>query len=81
MFLLLLFCRLGVVVNVFGSSLINDRQLMDDFWAIVEHALNTILFTLGGLVWGGIISNPPGEDTDLYFTGMDWGYLVTIYVS
>ncbi|KAI2501690.1 sodium/hydrogen exchanger family-like protein [Fragilaria crotonensis] len=50
---------------------------MDDFLALVEHMLNTVLFTLGGLVWGEVISNvTPGEQ----FTGKDWGYLFVLYI-
>lgn len=40
----------GVVVKFFGRASINDAKLLDDFWGLVEHILNTILFTLGGAV-------------------------------
>jgi NhaP-type Na+/H+ or K+/H+ antiporter len=65
----------GVFIN--HSSFINDPKLMEDFWALVEVLLNTVLFTLGGLVWGEIIANSePGEQ----FTGTDWGYLFVLYI-
>jgi hypothetical protein len=65
----------GVLIN--HSAFINDRKLMEDFWALVEHLLNTVLFTLGGLVWGEIIANGNPEKQ---FSGTDWGYLFVLYV-
>ena len=70
---------LGVMINAFGSSMINDNELLEDFWSIVEHMLNTIVFTLGGLVWGGIIANGKDESPELNFTATDWGYLFILY--
>lgn len=40
------------MVKFFGSSMLNDKKLLDDFWALVEHLLNTVLFALGGAVSG-----------------------------
>jgi hypothetical protein len=65
----------GVLIN--HSSFINDPKLMEDFWALVEFLLNTVLFTLGGLVWGEIIAN---GDPEKQFTGRDWGYLFVLYI-
>jgi len=70
----------GLTVNVMGHSSINNQKLVDDFWAIVEHLLNTVLFTLGGLVWGGVIANDDTLDPDRVFTGTDWGYLFALYL-
>jgi NhaP-type Na+/H+ or K+/H+ antiporter len=68
---------LGLIVSAGGRPLINDTGLMQDFWMLVEHLLNTLLFLLGGLVWGTIIANQ-GDRTGT-FTGKDWGYLVLLY--
>jgi NhaP-type Na+/H+ or K+/H+ antiporter len=68
---------LGLMVSAGGRPLINDARLMEDFWTLVEHMLNTLLFVLGGLVWGTIIANT-GDRTG--FTGKDWGYLVVLYI-
>lgn len=43
---------LGVATRAFGYGMINDLKLTTDFWSLVEHLLNTVLFTLGGLTWG-----------------------------
>lgn len=40
------FC--GLTTKAFGESLINDSHLTEDFWHIMEHLLNTTLFTLAG---------------------------------
>lgn len=66
----------GVVINL-GSSSINDKKLQEDFWSLVEHFLNTVLFTLGGMVWGEIIAN---TDSEKQFTSKDWGYLFVLYI-
>jgi hypothetical protein len=65
-------------VSAGGRPLIHDAGLMRDFWTLVEHLLNTLLFLLGGLVWGTIIANQ-GDRTGT-FTGKDWGYLVLLYI-
>ncbi|KAL7512439.1 hypothetical protein ACHAXN_009383 [Cyclotella atomus] len=64
------FC--GLTTKAFGEALINDSHLTEDFWHIMEHLLNTTLFTLGGAVWGGIIDFGSSED---------WMYLLILYVS
>lgn len=69
---------LGLVVSAGGRPLVNDEGLLEDFWMLVEHLLNTLLFSLGGLVWGTIIANT-GDRTGT-FTGRDWGYLVLLYI-
>jgi hypothetical protein len=66
----------GVLINI-GSSSINDKKLQEDFWSLVEHFLNTVLFTVGGLVWGEIIAN---TNPDKQFTRKDWGYLFVLYI-
>jgi len=45
---------MGLVINEFARPTINDVKFMRGVWSIVEHILNTILFTLGGLVWGSV---------------------------
>lgn len=50
---------------------------MHDFGSLVEHFLNTILFTLGGIIWGEVVAN--GEVSGIW-TGRDWGYLFILYL-
>lgn len=70
---------LGVMSTAFGKALINDHKLYEDFWSLVEWLLNTVLFSLGGLVWGSVISNSNEEIPGLEFTARDWGYLFLLY--
>ena len=72
-----LFC--GVTVKAFGETLLNDTHLTHHFWEITEHLLNTLLFALGGCVWGDIISSSRHTEEGA-FEGKDWGYLVLLYV-
>ena len=67
----------GLVVKFFGRSSINDVKLMDDFFSITEHILNTILFTLGGLVWGKVVLMNHNDGT---FETRDWGFLILLYI-
>lgn len=71
------FC--GITTKAFASSIINDHLLMDKFWVLVEHLLNTVLFALGGVVWGTVIST---RDTSRskHYDGTDWGYLIVVYI-
>lgn len=67
----------GLSIKFFGRAAINNIHLMDDFFSITEHILNTILFSLGGLVWGRtIVENHEKE----YWTASHWGYLILLYV-
>lgn len=68
----------GITARAFGGGMINDQHLMESFWYLVEHILNSILFALGGLVWGSIISN--SSERQAKFSGQDWGYLILLYV-
>eukprot|EP00536_Pseudo-nitzschia_multiseries_P009374 jgi/Psemu1/258075/estExt_Genewise1Plus.C_2600019 len=67
----------GLCVKFFGRSSINDIHLMDDFISILEHILNTILFSLGGLVWGRIITR---DYQNGYWGPKEWGYLILLYL-
>lgn len=37
----------GVTVKYLGRAMVNDEKLLTDFWSLLEHLLNTVLFTLG----------------------------------
>jgi NhaP-type Na+/H+ or K+/H+ antiporter len=56
----------AVTVKAFGETLYNNSELSHHFWSISEYLLNTLLFTLAGLVWGSFlfarVSNGAGDD-------------------
>uniref|UniRef100_A0A7S2EVJ6 Cation/H+ exchanger transmembrane domain-containing protein n=1 Tax=Trieres chinensis TaxID=1514140 RepID=A0A7S2EVJ6_TRICV len=60
----------GITSRAFGENMINNPQMMESFWHLVEHLLNTLLFTLGGVVWGHILAETSGKD---------WVYLFLLY--
>jgi len=64
----------GLTTKAFGDTLLNDVHLTHDFWHITEHLLNSVLFTLGGAVWGGVLSS-----SEQRFGGMDWVYLLILF--
>ena len=67
----------GLLVKFFGSGIINDAKLLDDFFEILEHMLNTTLFALGGFVWGTVVFE--GIDRGI-LKWLDLGGLVLLYV-
>ena len=67
----------GLVVRFFVSGIINDAKLLDDFWTMVEHLLNTIIFALGGVVWGSVVAD--GIERQI-LRPSDLGRLVLLYV-
>lgn len=69
----------GVLVKFLGRAVINDAKLLDDFWTLVEHLLNTVLFSLGGIIFGAVVASGT-KSRNGYFTGRDWGYLFLLYV-
>ena len=70
------FC--GLTTKAVANSLIIDQEMMNKFWSLTEHILNTILFAIAGLVWGVIIS--PNTTRVYPFGGEDWGYLILTYI-
>jgi len=67
----------GVFVKLLGRAMVNDLKLLEDFLTLVEHILNTVLFTLGGAVWGAVIAT--GERDGIWHA-REWGYLILLYV-
>ena len=66
-----LFC--GVTTKAFGETFYNDSHLSVHFWKITESLLNTLLFTLGGCVWGDIMSTEAYTGDALFvFSAKDW---------
>lgn len=70
------FC--GLTTKAVANSLIIDHDMMDKFWALIEHLLNTVLFTTAGLVWGTLLGMDPYDNKQ--FTGNDWWFLILTYV-
>ncbi|KAL7545570.1 hypothetical protein ACHAWF_008919, partial [Thalassiosira exigua] len=71
----------GLTVKVLGGSMIHDDELTRHFLEVTGQLLNTLLFILGGTLWGNIISN--NDALDRYhgiFGGMDWAYLAILFV-
>ncbi|KAL7572005.1 hypothetical protein ACA910_001660 [Epithemia clementina (nom. ined.)] len=66
----------GIVVRALGRGLINDNKMMDSYLGLMEYLLNTLLFTLGGVVWGKVIASGDGSHIDL----TDAGYLIAVYL-
>ena len=44
----------GLTIKVVGESLINDRILTLHFFEVTGQLLNTLLFVLGGTLWGNV---------------------------
>jgi NhaP-type Na+/H+ or K+/H+ antiporter len=67
----------GLLVRFLGRGFINDIHLLDSFFALLENMLNTVLFSLGGLVFGYVIV----ENKRLGVWEQNyWGYLILLYV-
>jgi len=67
----------GVMTKALGGSrLLADPELMDTYLKLLEHLLNTLLFTLGGTVFGEIIAN---SNERAHFTATEWLSLLILY--
>ncbi|KAL7554240.1 hypothetical protein ACHAWF_017833 [Thalassiosira exigua] len=69
----------GIATRAFGSGMIADWQVMDGFWSLLEHLLNTVIFALGGIVFGDVLVLNDAEGGKVW-RGRDWGYLLLLYV-
>lgn len=71
----------GLTVKVLGESDINDINLVLHFFEVTAQLLNTLLFVLGGTVWGNSISVSDAlGDYHQTFSGIDWGYLAILFI-
>jgi NhaP-type Na+/H+ or K+/H+ antiporter len=68
----------GITVAALGKSLVHRPELLEAVWSAVEEMLNTVLFVLGGAVWGSVIFDR-GERS-AYFVPQDWGWLILLYL-
>lgn len=69
----------GIVTKALGGSrLLASPDLMDTYLKLLEHLLNTLLFSLGGTVFGEIIAN---SDMRANFTYTEWTSLLILYLS
>jgi len=73
-----LFCAL--VIKGLGEKYYNDAHLSLHFWEITEVLLNTLLFALGGCVWGDIIGKSSLKDNSFSWTSSDWKYLFILFI-
>jgi len=68
----------GLVVNRFGKGMVNDEELMHSYMVLAEYLLNTLLFALGGLLWGAISFENKKDDHPM-IKGDDYGWLLVFY--
>lgn len=66
----------GITSRALGRGLIRDHKLMDSYLKLMEYLLNTLLFTLGGVVWGKVIA----ERNAVSIEWVDWMYLIVLYI-
>mmetsp|Transcript_51975 Transcript_51975/g.155981 ORF Transcript_51975/g.155981 Transcript_51975/m.155981 type:complete len:801 (-) Transcript_51975:183-2585(-) len=69
----------GLTTKAFGGGMISDWQVMNSFWGLLEHLLNTVIFALGGIVFGEIIVRMQDDGTR-FWAGQDWAYLIVLYI-
>jgi hypothetical protein len=63
----------GITAKALGRGLMTDNQLMDSYLSLMAHLLNSLLFALGGVVWGKVLANK-------LIGWEDWCYLLLVYV-
>jgi len=75
-------CTMAITARALGDGMINDHRLMENYWALTEHLLNTVLFTLAGVVWGNLISDSKQStfDGESFWGLREWGYLILLWV-
>mmetsp|Transcript_1029 Transcript_1029/g.2024 ORF Transcript_1029/g.2024 Transcript_1029/m.2024 type:complete len:1026 (+) Transcript_1029:83-3160(+) len=70
------FC--GITTNAFGGTLIHHEEYLQHVWHTIEYLLNSLLFVLGGVVFGASLQTSAGETR--YFAHTDWGYLILMFL-
>lgn len=70
----------GILAKAFGRGLMKDAQGMIKYLSLMEFLLNTLLFALGGVIWGALLVRNI-QDEDLDFSGtIEWFWLILMYL-
>lgn len=71
----------ALVIKAFGEQYYNDYSLSMHFWEITAYLLDTLLFSLGGCVWGSLLTKSYLDEYDYTMTSSDWSYLGILFLS
>jgi len=70
----------GITIKVLGDRIINDGLLTLHFWQVTGQLLNTLLFILGGTLWGNVINPRRAVGwTDAEFGPIEWLWLLALF--
>ncbi|KAL7518874.1 hypothetical protein ACHAWX_003679 [Stephanocyclus meneghinianus] len=70
----------GITIKVLGDRIINDGLLTLHFWQVTGQLLNTLLFILGGTLWGNVINPRRAAGwTDAEFGPIEWLWLFALF--
>eukprot|EP00512_Aurantiochytrium_limacinum_P013562 CAMPEP_0171566434 /NCGR_PEP_ID=MMETSP0961-20121227/563_1 /TAXON_ID=87120 /ORGANISM="Aurantiochytrium limacinum, Strain ATCCMYA-1381" /LENGTH=924 /DNA_ID=CAMNT_0012120165 /DNA_START=307 /DNA_END=3082 /DNA_ORIENTATION=- len=68
-----LFC--GVTTSGFGLTMVHDLVMLNNVWDMIEYLGNTLLFCLGGVVWGmSMVGTSP------LFSREAYAYILVLFV-
>ena len=69
----------GIVIKAYGQKYLLGH-FFHHFWEVLETILNSLIFAVGGVIFGGIVSNRHPLRLGTFFSGRDWGYGILVYI-
>ncbi|KAL7453066.1 hypothetical protein ACHAWC_004753, partial [Mediolabrus comicus] len=69
----------GIVIKAYGQKYLLGH-FFHHFWEVLETILNSLIFAVGGVIFGGIVSNQHPLRLGTSFSGRDWGYGILVYI-
>ena len=70
----------AILAKAFGKGRMQDEQGMIHYLSLMEFLLNTLLFALGGVVWGGILVAKINDETVTFSATEEWAWLLIMYL-
>ena len=70
----------AILAKAFGKGRMQDEQGMIHYLSLMEFLLNTLLFSLGGVVWGGLLVAKINDETVTFSATEEWAWLLIMYL-
>lgn len=70
----------GILAKAFGRGLMRDEHGMIKYLSLMEFLLNTLLFALGGVIWGALLVRSIVDENLEFSATIEWFWLFVMYL-
>jgi NhaP-type Na+/H+ or K+/H+ antiporter len=70
----------GILAKAFGRGLMRDEKRMIEYLSLLEFLFNTLLFALGGTIWGALLVRDVVDENLEFSATIEWFWLLIMYL-